>query len=473
MGSNLLEEEEKHLTPVRTVCRAGTRNNLVVNILVVVVVGACKAEETRLKKEARRFKALNFEPLQRHSTSDFNKLCGMIRPATSRVASILKSCSVRRPYSSKSAEDSKIEECLSGWQPDLTSAVTDGVSEPSSKSEDGVTTYHPPVKRRHLPTSPFLDADFYNVKRRQHIKKPLPSKERTEFQKQLDKNPYALALATPIRKCRMTEVHLPKFFLQDFKMIAHPDTGKSWFMPRSLTNKRSGEDHTPGVGPTQYTISSRRLLLAMQTADSGYIKMWAGAGKEFAHTVPFQEQNYMRYRKAVKSAATSFRPDMHDFVLELMRRRTLEELIQLVELRKGYLVGCTGWEDALVKPQVAAFLWMGEEGPTEFATMDVGSDEIGQGVKKKRKVPVHNLGALLGEEKLAELRGRFDRIFERELVMLRHKRMTVELEMKLWKLEGYLAEYKSFMGAKEKQKMDEVLGAEKRRIDESMIIPEL
>ena len=46
--------------------------------------------------------------------------------------------------------------------------------------------------------------------------------------------PTAQALATPLRMCTMTRTRIPVFFMQDFALVAHPDTGRPWWLPRSL-----------------------------------------------------------------------------------------------------------------------------------------------------------------------------------------------------------------------------------------------
>lgn len=117
----------------------------------------------------------------------------------------------------------------------------------------------------------------------------------------------------------------------------------------------------------------------------------------------------------------------------------MEELTYVLQRRKGYVTGCKSWEDALAKPQIGAYLWTGiedDKSPPEFATLDLG-------VTKKQKVPTHNLKFLLGREKLEGLRKKFGNgIFENNMLALRHRRRTVDLQMKLWKLQGYLAEYR-------------------------------
>jgi hypothetical protein len=130
-----------------------------------------------------------------------------------------------------------------------------------------------------------------------------------------------------------------------------------------------------------------------------------------------------------------FRQDADEFILELMRRRSVETLTRLLDAKRGYVVGCKSWDDAFAKPSVGAYLRIGGDTvPEQFATLDMG-------VRKQRKIPVHNLQVLLGEKHLEGLRERFtNEIFENEVLALRHKRRTVGLQMRLWQLQGYLAE---------------------------------
>ncbi len=48
----------------------------------------------------------------------------------------------------------------------------------------------------------------------------------------------AKALATPVRMCALTKTRLPSFFLQDFNLVAHPETDAPWLIPSSLIPDR-------------------------------------------------------------------------------------------------------------------------------------------------------------------------------------------------------------------------------------------
>lgn len=265
--------------------------------------------------------------------------------------------------------------------------------------------------------------------------------------------------------------------------MAHPETGVPWYVPRSLALAKKGEpqllekqpdlelehkedmeqssqsknapaEFTSALGYTVYILASQHILRAMQDP-KGYGRKQSKKtrGIRIPQNGPPSRFIPDRYRQSKSVAkflsAAGWREDMHEFVLRLMRRRIVENLVALANLKRGYVVGCSGWEDALAKPQIGAFLWTGgagemEEGmdsPPEFATLDVTHGRKEE--SKTKKIPVHNLRRLLGKEKLAELQETLPSgIFERDVVVLKHKQQAVDVEMQLWKLQGFLAEYR-------------------------------
>ena len=367
-----------------------------------------------------------------------------------------------------------------------------------------------PYKPRHLPVSPFMDPEAIAARQKHHLPKLPPSKTPTLFQQQLSKNPYAQALATPMRLCQLTKFRLPNYFLQDFQLMAHPETREPWWVPSSLRKKyEAGEavgsneeagtgqsvaseqdselplqleesctevnsptpqlesepptsplenrlalpSHTPRLGPGTYLLSRQALISAMQNVGSG----WGLQSQK-----NFLSGSIMRspIAKKVRERA-SWRTDMDIFILELMRRRVVEGLVYLVWRKRGFVAGCVDWEDTKkASRQQGAILWTGKtsggeeansEGdvkekleaasfrfgeqqghdrPLGFATLTMGKD-------RPHMVPVHNLPMLLGPEHLAELRKKCS-IFEKELLIVKNKRTTVDIQMKLWSLQGYL-----------------------------------
>ncbi|KAH8768591.1 hypothetical protein BGZ57DRAFT_766090 [Hyaloscypha finlandica] len=287
-----------------------------------------------------------------------------------------------------------------------------------------------------------MDPDVIAAKEKYVARKPRPSKNPELLQQILGKNPYARALATPLRRCALTCNALPSFFLQDFNLMAHPETGNPWYVPRSLAKYKgptvSEKEIDADLEPKEEKVqtSQTQQISAESTAVLGYSGIW-------------KKTDQKDERPREKTGTARWRSDMHEFVLNLMRRRILEDLVRVTNSKRGYVVGCSGWEDALAKPQVGAFLWTGGDGeldegqniPPEFATLDVPAGRKEE--SRTRKVPVHNLRRFLGKDKLAELREKLPSgIFEREVVVLRRKQYVVDLEMQLWKMQGYLAEYR-------------------------------
>ncbi|KAF4344364.1 hypothetical protein FBEOM_1758 [Fusarium beomiforme] len=82
-----------------------------------------------------------------------------------------------------------------------------------------------------LPISPVMDYKFMQSRRR--TRKALPGAISGQFRKKLSNNPYAEALMWPIRWCKNTNVALPRYFLQDFELVDHPDPNEKsvWWAP--------------------------------------------------------------------------------------------------------------------------------------------------------------------------------------------------------------------------------------------------
>lgn len=92
------------------------------------------------------------------------------------------------------------------------------------------------------------------------------------------------------------------------------------------------------------------------------------------------------------------------------------------------------------------------KGPGQFATLDTWT-VVPQGLKIPTSVAVHNMPVLFGEELAAEIRreargvfggdgmNRYDDMMNGSIFMLAGRR-TVEAQANLWKLQGYLADYR-------------------------------
>jgi hypothetical protein len=374
------------------------------------------------------------------------------------------------------------------------------VNEVSHVAEQPAATIIP-VQRRELPISPYMDPEAIAAKEKYRATKlkPRPNHELTQFQNRIAKNPYARALASPIRYCRVTNVALPRFFLQDFNLVVHPETKEPWWVPRGLARKyplpwgkEDAKDKEPttqgegveekelraGKGPgeseseahyikmdeSSSTIGSSPKGLPSSTRSAGpksYVlarqRALAGLpkGRPLAKlrilesSFPIRVRDRGPIQQVFEDA--KIRPDIDTFVLELLRRRATEHLVYVTKLG-AYILKCAGWKEAIdPKTQGSAILWIGgvpaEQSkfdtivePPEFATVDV-LDEHG-----KRRIPVHNLEVLLGKYHVQRLKETCD-IFKDEFLVIKNRKLTVEIEMKLWQLQGYMAEYRQILDA--------------------------
>jgi hypothetical protein len=188
-------------------------------------------------------------------------------------------------------------------------------------------------------------------------------------------------------------------------------------------------------------LSQKRLVEGIHTKQGG-----------FFHGYKRFPSNRLKDSKQFPENKIRFRADADTFILELMRRRTVEELVHVSSLEKGYIVPC-GYEKendlspidcAKGKKNVGAILWMGKS--TAAATMDDMPEPgefatVGLPNGRREKMPVHNLKTLLGEKHLTDLRNKTQGKFGTEVVVLRTKRVTINVQLRLWKLQGYRATY--------------------------------
>jgi hypothetical protein len=149
---------------------------------------------------------------------------------------------------------------------------------------------------------------------------------------------------------------------------------------------------------------------------------------------------------AVLNNAT-WRHDMDSVLLELTRRRVVEGLCHFAQMvqqqDRAYIVKCERWTDAPTFNHRGCLLYLGppegastEAGseyiPPRLSTMDMGKVRFGS------KLAVHNLRELLGEGHVGRLRQESELLRDGSLFLL-GRQATVNLQMLMWKLQGYMA----------------------------------
>jgi hypothetical protein len=195
--------------------------------------------------------------------------------------------------------------------------------------------------------------------------------------------------------------------------------------------------NTTKTGPKAYVLAHQRLLQDIQRRKSPYFK---------GNLKLLRMSDHGQARLGALLASANWRADMDAVVLELLRRRAAEALRHFADMvqRDGreYLVRCERWDGVRELKHRGCLLYLGppegaaagaesEYVPPRLSTMDMGPVRFGS------KLAVHNLRELLGEEHVRKLREGSELLRDGSLFLL-GRQATVNLQMLLWKLQGYL-----------------------------------
>ena len=154
----------------------------------------------------------------------------------------------------------------------------------------------------------------------------------------------------------------------------------------------------------------------------------------------------------LKVADIVWREDMDTFVLETLRENVARRLAYLASSNAAYISSCRDHEHISKHHQVGAVLWLGPNPedttqagfPDKVGVATGGSKELGPPPYamhhyKNHYIPVYNLLTLLGSTKLRKLRETSSSHFGQQYAVIKMRRLTVEVQLELWKLLGYLA----------------------------------
>jgi hypothetical protein len=327
-----------------------------------------------------------------------------------------------------------------------------------------------------------MDPAFHGARQRFTQPKPLKTEHSLiKWQRHLARNPYgnsqcvlgvcifsnlslAQALATPVRKCPITGVALPGFFLQRFNLIAHPETKTPWFVPHGLETKvpaasiMHGSEATEATQPmpdpaTPTTVkpeASEAAHPGSEPAQSPSLETtWDSSesvGEELkedkaaaraenlgkigpaAYTLSRQQllqelqrdkSPYFRGQKRLlrmsqygrsKSGSllndAKWRSDMDTVLLEIMRRRIVEGLCHFSKMvesfERHYLIKCEHWDDVKELKHRGCLLYLGP--PDNSTSSESASNYVPPRLSTMDMGP-ERFGAKLTVHNLRELLG--------------------------------------------------------------------
>ncbi|KAF2130124.1 hypothetical protein P153DRAFT_290113 [Dothidotthia symphoricarpi CBS 119687] len=158
---------------------------------------------------------------------------------------------------------------------------------------------------KELPLPPLLDPVVLEKRSRWEQTKQQPDVANfTPFQKKLWENPFAHALASPVRQCRATQVSLPESLFVSLYPRPHPTTNDPWLLPVSLTAE-GGQLGTP------YYFLGREIIAT-------------SLGKKKAWERLMNSRMLHKLGSSVRKMV--WREDMPSLILDLMRKRLVKKL---------------------------------------------------------------------------------------------------------------------------------------------------
>ena len=141
---------------------------------------------------------------------------------------------------------------------------------------------------------------------------------------------------------------------------------------------------------------------------------------------------------------------MAEFMLDLMRQQVFQGIVSLSDrLSAIYIVPCKSWDEVGLKACAGAVLWLGRQridgdgqgaGDVESAFEGDGPPPYAMVEYRGKQIPVYNLKTLLGEQRLQDLREKCPAIRDSDLAVLKERNLSLDMQMWLWKLMGYLAQ---------------------------------
>ncbi|KAJ6009597.1 hypothetical protein N7522_004613 [Penicillium canescens] len=349
----------------------------------------------------------------------------------------------------------------------------------------------PPSKR--LPQSPLLTHP-----------RPGPEKNRkrrptTHETDQLSKNPWAVALASPIRMCGVTGARLPAALLGEWGLVRQQETDQLHFMPVGLlqdslqhnkapNSKRSsdvttaediedqkvdadvsGESKSPTADtPTplvqQNNQQGRQLLLRivellpLLRLMSVPLSKKGGKKPAVLRLLPFRWKHPQGPIKASEEQKINWMSNIPDIVLQSMRRHVCKKLdaasnkykhvgkfngvwraVDLHEYSDSAVEDALGRLEPFERMECGGLLLLGSK-PDGASPGSNGSylDSVAL-PQTGSQIPVFDLPSLLSESDLAKLRESHPKFQHTALFFRPDNEMTIDAMISLWRLKRLLA----------------------------------
>ncbi|KAJ6024313.1 hypothetical protein N7540_005110 [Penicillium herquei] len=347
--------------------------------------------------------------------------------------------------------------------------------QPKSQDETPI----PPSQR--LPQSPLVTHPRPGPGR--NLGRKLPP--RIDGPEPLAKNPWAQALASPMRTCTVSGARLPRDLMGDWGLVQRPKTDDLYLLPvdylqESLRkdSKNKGDQEADGkmddATKTGKTNTRRQLVFKMFNAIPFLRLMIKPLGKPggkkppVSRLIPFRWRHPQGPISQREEKQLVWLDDMPQYLLSHMRKDLSKRLVRaclqsntlgaangvwsVIDMQ-GYSTSALlqGLEELrpVTNMECGAVILLGEE-EVEGDTGIAGPESFPESVtipQIERGVPVFDLSVLLSASELAELRQSVPHFQNSALFFRPNNKAVMDLMLSLWKLKQYLVEDPALEGA--------------------------
>ncbi|KAF4451130.1 hypothetical protein F53441_5829 [Fusarium austroafricanum] len=268
-----------------------------------------------------------------------------------------------------------------------------------------------------LPISPLMDVNF--LRRRRRVRKPEAGAMSGQFRKKLSNNPYASktngdtpAADTPTRRIQTS---VDDILRETEEYTEEERTSKAEHKSAGTTEIDAEGRDMRQARVVAYTLARKSLIDIVGNSKFAQSRMAAlRSGMAVS-----QSSGPGRHRV--------FRADMGDVLLAMLRRLAVDTLVLRSQRKDGrrpykFIQPVFNWEEAKTVVSGGCILYIPKEDMGDinsYATLDVENANYG------RKMAVHDLRYLLGEEELERLRTESWTFRNQELLVLKNFRSEI------------------------------------------------
>ncbi|PKX91869.1 uncharacterized protein P174DRAFT_462376 [Aspergillus novofumigatus IBT 16806] len=330
-----------------------------------------------------------------------------------------------------------------------------------------------------LPQSPLLTKALPGVEKK---RKKRPTQSDAD---RLRLNPWAVALASPLRMCAVTGTRLPREFFTDWGLIHRPDDEGLWFMPVGLlrdeisTSKvaqADRDDQAEQLSPKNKSFRSLTLriidrLPLLKDLTIPLARNKSGRRPLITRLVPFRWKHPLGPLTTREEKRLIWREDMPEFVLERMRKHVLKKLkdmhgaqkrsksglgsLRIIEIKDSSydaLLEGLGCLEKIERMECGGVLVMdrqleqrengdsstGQEQAHDHESAKSPYPDLVTLPQSQSKVPVFDLTELLSQADLAEVRDYGALFGNTALILSPDNPAAVQALLALWKLKAFL-----------------------------------